>query len=539
MYRDVAFALRQVRTNLRFSLIIVLTLGLGIGATTAIFSVVSGVLLRALPFPASERLVSLHTVVFPHREGATKEIGAGSLEDASFPDFLDWRSQSQTLESIASYAYGTTRKFAPGGNEPPRMIEAEWVSADFFRVLGVAPMLGRSFALDDEMDDSRPIILSYQFWESEFHSSPDILGKHITLNDRLSTVIGVMPAGFSFPNLSQPPSFWGTFWRTSAVNAIGWKESVSSASERTNRSVVVIGRLKPGVTAAQARAEMNAIQRSLAEQYPEERNAFGVDFRPLLDYVSGDFRQPLYLLFGAVTAVLLIARANVAGLLLAHGFARRHEFGVRIALGAKPSQIVRQVLIESTVLACCAGVFGVGLAFVLLKTFLGLAPVDLPRLAHVRIDWIVLAFAFLVSLLTGVGFGAFPAWKAARLDSSGPCRAGRGISGSRSEHRLRGMLVIGETAISLVLLAGSGLLIRSFLQTMRVPPGFDPHHVLTLRLGMSAVEYPKESAVPLSAVAATSFCHSRRGVGHHRVSHPLFIRHDQPFPHCGQAHRPE
>jgi putative ABC transport system permease protein len=498
MHRDLAFALRQLRRNFRFTLIIVLTLALGIGATTAIFSVVTGVLLRALPFPESERLISLQTAMFPQGETPTKEAGAGTIEDVSYPDFFDWRSRSHTLEAIASYAYGTTRKFAPGGNEPPRMIEVEYVSADFFQVLGVAPMLGRSFAVDDETDDSRPIVLSHQFWESEFHSSPDIIGTHITVGDRLSTVIGVMPAGFSFPNLSQPPCLWGTFWRASfsAVNAIGnpWKESVSPASERTNRSVQVIGRLKPDISVARARAELNTIQRSLAEQYPEDRNAFGVEVRPLLDYVSGDFQQPLYLLFGAVTAVLLIACANVAGLLLARGFARRHEFGVRVALGAKPSHIVRQVLIESTVLACCAGVLGVGLAFVLLQTFLGLAPVDLPRLSHVRIDGIVLAFAFLVSLLTGVSFGVVPAWNASRLDSSALSRVGRGISGSRNEHRLRGMLVIAETAISLVLLAGSGLLIRSFVQTMRVPPGFDPHHILTLRLGLSPVEYPKEKA---------------------------------------------
>jgi putative ABC transport system permease protein len=489
MHRDFVFALRQLRSNLRFSLIIVLTLALGIGATTAIFSVVSGVLLRALPFPEAERLISLQTVVFPRGEAATKEAAAGTTEDVSFPDFFDWRSQSRTLEAIASYAYGTTRKFTPAGNQPPRIIDAEYVSADFFRVLGVAPMLGRSFTLEEEKDDSRPVILSHQFWESEFNSSPDIVGKHITVSDRLSTVIGVMPAGFSFPNLSRAPSFWGTFWRASYYG------SISPTSERADRGVQVVGRLKPDANVTQARAEMNAIQRGLAEQYPEDRNAFGAEVRPLLDYVSGDFRQSLYILFGAVTAVLLIACANVAGLLLARGFTRRNEFAVRVALGAKPSHIVRQVLIESTALACCAGVLGIGLAFVLLRTFLGLAPVDLPRLSHVRIDGIVLAFAFLVSLLTGVGFGVVPAWRASRLDSSsGLWRAGRGISGSRNEHRLRGMLVVAETAISLVLLAGSGLLIRSFLQTMRVPPGFDAHHVLTLRLGMSAVEYPKETA---------------------------------------------
>lgn len=219
------------------------------------------------------------------------------------------------------------------------------------------------------------------------------------------------------------------------------------AAERTNRAVHVVGRLKAGVSVAQAREEMNAIQGGLAEQYADDRNARGVEVQPLIDHVSGDFRQPLYLLFGAVTAVLLIACANVAGLLLARGYTRRAEFGVRIALGARPWHIVRQVLIESTVLACCAGILGIGLAFVVLKTFLVLAPVDLPRLTHVRVDGIVLGFAFMVSLATGVGFGVIPAWSAARLEASELWNAGRGISGSRNEHRARGMLVIAETAI--------------------------------------------------------------------------------------------
>jgi putative ABC transport system permease protein len=496
MYRDIAFALRQLRMNLRFSLIVVLTVALGIGATTAIFSVVSGVLLRPLPFPDSDRLIGLQTIVYPHAEAKGKEASDGTFDNVSFPDFFDWRQQSQTLEAVATYAYGTTRKFTPPGNEPSQIVEAEYVSADFFRVLGVAPMLGRSFTLDDESDESRPIILSHPFWVAEFHSSPNIVGKHITMSDRVVTVIGVMPAGFGFPGPTEPPSFWGTFLRASysgvSPGGMPQKETVSPASRRNDRTVQVIGRLKSGVSAAQARAELNGIQRSLAEQYPEDRNAFGVEVQPLLEYVSGDYRQPLYLLFAAVTAVLLIACANVAGLLLARGFARRHEFGVRVALGAKRSQIMRQVLIESTVLACCGGVIGIALALALLRLFLGLAPVDIPRLAHVLIDRSVLAFAFLVSLLTGLGFGVFPAWNASRTDSSGLWRAGRGISGGRKEHRLRGMLVIAETAISLLLLAGSGLLMRSFVETMRVPPGFDPHHVLTLRLGMSAVEYGQE-----------------------------------------------
>src|SRR5258708_14727253 len=193
MYRDIAFALRQLRTNLRFSLIVVLTLALGIGATTAIFSVVSGVLLRALPFPDSDRLISLQTMVYPQAGAEIKEASAGTLDDVSFPDFFDWREQTRTLEAIASYAYGTSRKFTPSGNEPPQIVEVEYVSADFFRVLGVAPMLGRSFTSADERDDSRPIILSHPFWVAEFHSLPDIVGKHLTVSDRVATAIVLMP----------------------------------------------------------------------------------------------------------------------------------------------------------------------------------------------------------------------------------------------------------------------------------------------------------------------------------------------------------
>ena len=498
MDRDFVFALRQLRTNLRFSVIVVLTLALGIGATTAIFSVVSGVLLRALPFPEAERIVSLQTIEYERAEGDSKEANPGSITVVSFPDFFDWRQQSKSFEVVASYSYGTTRKFTPPGNGTSQIVAAEYVSGDFFRALGVTPLLGRDFTPEDEHDANRPIILDHRFWVTELHSAPDIVGKQINISDRVATVVGVLPADFSFPGLNTLPSFWGAFMQgsVSSANPSGMpqKDFVSKYSRRNERTTQVIGRLRRGVSVAQARAEMNAIQRSLAAQYPEDRNAFAVDVRPLLEYVSGDYRKPLYLLLGAVTAVLLISCANVAGLLLARGFARRHEFSVRVALGAKPVQIVRQVLIESTLLASCGGAVGVALAFVLLKTVVVLAPANLPRINHVQIDGTVLAFAFVVSLVTGILFGVFPAWKAAGSDASGMWRAGRGISGGRSEHRLRAIFVIAETAISLALVGGSGLLIGSFAETMRVPPGFDSHHVLIFRLGMSFGEFPNDKA---------------------------------------------
>jgi putative ABC transport system permease protein len=501
MDRDFVFALRQLRTNLRFSVIVVLTLALGIGATTAIFSVVSGVLLRALPFPEAERIVSLQTIEYSQGEDSQgadpKQVNPGYITDVSFPDFFDWRLQSKTMEAVASHSYGTTRKFTPPGNGPSQIVPGDYVSANFFHVLGVAPMLGRDFTLADESDANRPIILSHRFWVTELNASPDIVGKAISLSDRVATVIGVLPADFSFPGMNDT-SFWGVFMQgsMSSANPSGMpqKDFVSRFSRRNDRTTQVIGRLRRGVNIAQARAEMNALQRSIAEQYPEDRNAFGVEVRPLLEYVSGDYRESLYLLFGAVTAVLLIACANVAGLLLARGFARRHEFSVRVAMGAKPSQIVRQVLIESTALALCGGAVGVAIAFLLLKTVLGLAPASIPRISQLHIDGTVLAFAFLISLVTGVAFGVFPAWRASRTDSSGMWRAGRGISGGRSEHRLRAAFVVAETAISLALVGGSGLLIGSFAEAMRVPPGFDPHHILMFRLGMSYVEFPNDKA---------------------------------------------
>ena len=488
MRRDFIFAVRQLRTNLRFSTIVVLTLALGIGAATAIFSLVNGVLLQALPFREPAHLVSLETIEFPHGEGATADPTGGTPSDSSYLDFFDWRSQSQTFEAMASSRAGT-RNFSPPKDGRPRLVDGAAVSGGFFEVLGVTPMFGRSFTLDDEQPGKRFVIISHELWASDFESSPDIIGSRITLSDTVFTVLGVMPPGFNYPYHNTPGDYWEPLGRE-RYGPRNW-----TTQQRGDRRIQVFGRLKEGVNIAQARAEMNTIQRNLAGHYPEDRYEFGVAVKPLLEYLTGDVRQPLYLLFAAVSALLLIACVNVAGLLLARGFTRGNEFAVRVALGAKPSHIIRQVLIESTVLACCAGVAGIGFAFLLLKMSLGFAPDDLPRLTQVRIDGIVLAFAFVVSLLTGVCFGVVPAWVASHSGSSpGLWRAGRGIRGSHKEQRLHGGLVIAETAISLVLLAGSGLLIRSFVETMRVDPGFDPHHLLMFQLGMTPVQYPKDKA---------------------------------------------
>ncbi len=484
MHRDIIFAVRQLRTNLKFTTIVVVTLALGIGAATATFSLVNGVLLRPLAFRESSRLVSLETVEFPREEEAIRDLSGGTLSASSYLDFVDWRTQSRSFEAIAACA-GSSRKFNPPNDGRSRIVNGAAVSAGFFEVLGVKPILGRTFTMDDEQPGKRSVIISQELWASDFRSSVGIIGSRATLSDTAFTVVGVIPADFRFPYSNTPALYWEVLSRE-RYGGRGW-----TAPQRGDRAIQVLARLKAGKKIAQARAEMNTIQRRLAQDYPEDRYDSGVAVKPLLEYLTGDVRKPLYLLFASVTAILLIACVNVAGLMLARGFMRRSEFEVRVALGAKPSHVIRQVLIECSLLASCAGVVGIAVAFLVLKLTLAFAPVDLPRLGQVRIDAPVLAFAFLIALLTGIVFGVVPAWKASRSDSSSIGRGGRGIRGSHSEQRLHAGLVIVETAISLVLLAASGLLIHSFVETVHVHPGFDPHHVLTLRLGMTSVEYSK------------------------------------------------
>lgn len=485
MTHDFSFALRQMRRNMRFHLLTAATLALGIGLTTSIFSLVSVVLLRALPFPQPNRLVALQTLQFPAGFVGGNHPVVGSPTDTSYPDFFDWRNQNQTLEGVATYSYPSSRKFTPGRGRAPQIIEGVFVSAEFFQVIGVLPQYGRAFNRDDEMKGVCSIILSHELWEAEFGGSPVNIGGPIRMSDKPCTVIGVMPPGFSFPYQESAPKFWGTF-------AVLQGSPNNRLIRRGDRDTNVVARLRRGISASQASAELSAIQRRLAASFAEDRNYFAV--APLLETITGDVRKPLLLLFCSVTGVLLIACVNAVGLLLARGITRRSEFSVRIALGASRAQIIRQVLIESTILSCLAGIGGVALAFVFLKVFSGIVPGDLPGLQEVRTDRVTLAFSFLVSVITGICFGVLPAWSASRADASLALGRGRAVSRGTGEQRLHGGLVIAEIAISLVLLAGSGVLIRSFVETMQVKPGFDPHGLLTFRLGMSLVEFPQEKS---------------------------------------------
>jgi predicted permease len=485
MLQDLKFAFMQLRRSPRFHLLAIATLALGIGATSAIFSLVNGVLLRSLPFPHPERLVAVNTLGFPAGLPLGANPASGSATGTSYPDFFDWRSQSNSFAGIASYS-GTTRKFTSKKTGKSRIIDGVHVSSGFFEVLGVLPEHGRSFVLEDERRGTCTVVISHEFWMSEFGGSLNSIGATIIMSDNPCTLIGVMPASFNFPYQNRPPEFWRTL---AALPP-------EVLSRRGYRDTNVLARLRAGLSVSQAIADATSVQRRLALSFPEDRNFGAVAVAPLLQTLTADQRQPLFLLFAAVTGVLLIACVNVAGLLLARGVSRSTEFAVRIALGGSRRQIIRQVLLESVILSCLGGVAGVALAFVFLRAFLAIVPGDLPRIQGLRIDSVTLLFSLGVSLITGVGFGLFPAWSAARSDSTLALGKNRSNIRGRHEGRTHSALVVAEVAISLVLLAGSGLLIRSFVETIRVHPGFDTHNLLSFRLGMSHTKYPPQKVLP-------------------------------------------
>ncbi len=481
LLQDLRFAIRQLRKSPGFALTTVLTLALGIGATTAIFSLIHAVLLKPLPFPQPDRLIFL--------EGLDQSVGKpGIPEPISYPDFFDWRSRNHSFEAISSLR-NESRTLS--GNGIPQQLQTLIVSSDFLRVLGIHPILGRGFVGDDEKPGTHVALLSHETWLSTFGGSPDIVGRAITLDNTSYTVIGVMPKGFQYPlDLLPKPAIW-TSLADNAVD-VDAKDPHPFTTQRGADMITVIGRLKPGVTIAQATADLSVIEQNLAITYPDTNKKFTAAMvTPELDDLVGKSRPAFRVLFASVLFLLLIACANVAGLMLTRVSRRRSEIAVRSAMGASRRQIMRQVLVESVVLSLCGGLAGVALSVLLLKTMLQFVPQELPRLNQVTVDGVVLAFAAAASILTGFIFGVLPAWRMSRLDPALALREGtRSVTSGRGQHRLHGALVIAETAIGLVLLIGAGLLIRSFIRVLNVDPGFDPHHVLTAQINVPDTQYP-------------------------------------------------
>jgi len=475
--QDIRFALRQLRKSLGFTVMSTATLALGIGAATAVFSLVDAVLLRPLPFPEPDRILELDTL-----ELTRGAAGPAQPSDSSYPNFFDWRDRAKSFDSMASYQGGAANLSSSSG--PAQRLTAMTVASDFFRVLGIGPALGRSFTRAEEQAGNRSVIISDGLWQSAFNSAPNALGKTIQLNDESYTVVGVMPKGFQFAAYPET-----AVWFTPSENMEGKN---ASGKQRGWNQLSVVARLAPGVSIEQARAEMQSIQQSLAAQYPDDNKAeTAVSVVPELENVVGDVQRPLHILFAAVCFLLLIACANVAGLMLTRTAARGQELAVRAAMGASRLEIIRQLLIESLTLSTLGGVMGFALAAFALRLAPRFLPPQLPRVTELALDGRVFLFALVASLLTGLLFGVLPAWRMSKLDPALALRDNsRGSTASRGQNRLHSALVIGETAIGLVLLVGAGLLIRSFDKLMNVDPGFDPKHVLTFRIAVPSKRYP-------------------------------------------------
>jgi predicted permease len=476
LWADLKFAIRQLYKNYGFALTAILTLALGIGATSAIFSLVNTVLLRPLPFPEQDRLMWLS-----QQDHSLPGVAPESL---SYPDYFDWRAQNHTLSGIASYIGGSVTLESQG---EPQRLDAQEVSANFFQVLGAAPLLGRDFRWEDEKPRNRTVMLSYALWQSNFGSARDIAGKTIRMDKHNYTVAGVMPKGFQFPLENPAPALW----KSIAEDAEG---KDAPTSQRGYDVLGVIGRLKPGVSVEQAKADLSVIASDLARQYPDNnKQYYSALVEPELQHMTGDTRPALRVLFGAVTLVLLIVCANVAGLLLARGSRRSAEFALRAAIGASRAAIIRQLLVESVTLSLAGGAAGVALAYALLHASVTLMPLNVPRIEDASIDASVLLFDLFLSLITGLLFGVLPAWRLARSAPAQALREGsRSVAGGRGQNRVHNGLVIAQTAIGLVLLVGSGLLIRSFVHILNVDPGFDPKHVLTARIRVSRDELDRD-----------------------------------------------
>ena len=471
---DIRFGLRLLRKNPGFTAVAILTLALGIGANTAVFSLVYAVLLRPLPFKDPSSLIVLNET--------TPKVGTVSV---SYPNFLDWRSQSHAFSQMAAVH---SVDFNLGGVDQPENISGDAVSPNFLSMMGVRPILGRDFAASEEKAGTAPVaLLSYSLWQSHFGGDSSALGKMITLDGRGFTIVGVLPANYRSPDWTDvllPIGVWAT-------------NNAEQAMERGDRGdMVVIGRLAPGAAFARARAEMEGIAARLAKDYPSSNDRFGVALHPLRDSFVADMKTPILVLFGAVLFVLLIACANVANLFLVRGAGRTKEVALRMALGASSSRIICQMLTESLVLSLLGGVLGVGLAIAGNRALAQLISADMLSGATVELNGAVLLFVAGVVVLAAFIFGLTPAMHSTKPDVQSELKeGGRTTSGGAAQNRLRGALAIAEISLALILLVGAGLMMKSLSRLLQVDPGFRPDRVLKMGMDLRTQQYSKDPAV--------------------------------------------
>ena len=470
LWQDIRYALRSLRKSPAFSVVAVTALALGIGANTAIFSVVNAVVLKPLPYRDPGRLVLLW--------GNVKRVKV-ERRGASYPDFADWRKASRSFLDMAAYdSVGSTVTI---GDEPER-IKCERVSASYFPMLGVRPLLGRTFLPSEDEVPMRDhvVILSEGLWKRRFGGDPGVIGKTLRTSTRSYSVVGVMASGFY--GISDSVDMWVPYMLTGPAEDL---------AERGNRGMGVLGRLKPGVSLAQAQAELDVICRGLERQYPATNEARGVEVAPLDHELLGDLRPAILALLGAVAFVLLIACANVANLLLARSEARQREIALRVALGASRTRLWRQLTTESCVLAIIGAAAGMLLAVFGVRVLMATSPITFPTFVHPGIDAPVALFTLLVTLLCGIAMGLAPGMhsRLTRLHAALKESSGR-ASGGKLPQRFRNALVIAEIALTLVLLIGAGLLIRSFRELTAVNPGFDPDHLLCATVSLLGIPVP-------------------------------------------------
>jgi putative ABC transport system permease protein len=469
LIQDCRYGIRMLLKNPGFTAIAVLTLTLGIGANSAIFSVVNAVLLQPLPYDHPDRLVILNET--------SQQMDSMSI---SYPNFVDWRDRNRVFEQLAVYRRQSFN--LTGGAKPEQIVGGE-VSASLFPALRTQPVLGRSFTEnEDKPGGAQVVVLSYGLWQSRFSGSKDVAGQSVNLDDKQYTVIGVMPAGFEFPTRAR-------LWVP-----VGQRSSEPAWVERGNHpGLYGVARISDGATIEAAHGDMDRVAQELQRQYPGSNTGDGVRIRPMKEVYVADIRPALLVLFAAVGFVLLIACVNVANLLLARGASREKEFAVRSALGAGRFRLVRQLLTESVLLSIIGGALGLAVAKWGVKLIIAIDPNDIPRSKNIGLDWKLVGFTLAVSLFTGIVFGLVPALNAAKVDLNESLKdMGRGSTASRRRKRFRQVLIISEVSLALVLLIGAGLVIRSFYKLVQVDPGFKTENVLSFSVTLPPAKYKED-----------------------------------------------